>query len=172
MQQLVNQNTKSPNIRLRTIHVINITLRRHVNRRTNVDVLKLRTSHLRKPKVSNLSLPVVNKNITDLDISMHNPILSQIHQSFINPPHIRLSFLLLHVLFIPQFRLQIALVTNLSDNIAIPLTRKDLMAFQYVRMIQFLQNLNLRKKQFLQFLTLQRIQLDNLNSHRLVCIGN
>jgi hypothetical protein len=67
-----------------------------------------------------------------------------------------------------EFGFKITPITNFSNYITIPIRSKNLKASQNIRMIKLLQNLNLREKEFLQFLRLERIKLDNFDRNNLI----
>lgn len=70
MQKLKYQNSKGPNVSLRAVNVFDKALRRHVNGRANVDVLKFGSDLVKKylvnlanPKSAILARPLCIKTL-------------------------------------------------------------------------------------------------------------
>jgi len=68
---------------------------------------------------------------------------AQVHQSLHDILNDILGPILAETPLFPEHRLQVALVTQLRDYIAIPVASEHLIAFQNVRMVQFLQHIDL-----------------------------
>lgn len=78
MQQLEDQHPERPNIRLRTIDVLDEALGRHVDRRADVNVLELTLRQLGKTKIGQLRLPVVDEYVGDLEVAMNYVVFCQV----------------------------------------------------------------------------------------------
>lgn len=91
MQQFIDEHSKSPNISFRTINIIDETLRRHIDRRTNVNVFKFVPTSLKwilcefcESKISDLCSAVMHEDICNFEISVYDILLCQIVKSFID----------------------------------------------------------------------------------------
>lgn len=142
MQQLVNQHPKSPHIRLRSIYVVDESLRRHVNRRPDVNILKLLPSYhnillgeLSKPKICDLSLAIMQKHIGNLQIAMYDILLREVNQPLKDVLDDGFSPILIKVLLFPQSRLKIALVAQLSYDVAVSIAGEHLVTFQHIGVV-------------------------------------
>ena len=82
MQQFIDQHAKRPDISLRTIHIINQSLGRHVDGRPDVDIFEFCSSGLSKSEISYLSLCIMDEDVANFDVAMHDAMLCQIEQSF------------------------------------------------------------------------------------------
>jgi hypothetical protein len=109
-KKLEHKNPEGPDIGLGTIHIFDEAFRGHIDGRPNVDIFKFRASGLSKAEVSNFSLTVVNKYVTDLDIPVYDAMVGQIEQTFKNSLNIGCRLFLSHVLFGLEFGLKVSLV--------------------------------------------------------------
>lgn len=163
MKKFIDQHAECPNISLRPIDIVDQTLRRHVNRRSNIYILELILRKFREPEICYFCLSFVNKNVRNFEIAMYYIILGEVHQPFKNIANIPISLKLLQILLRPQLTLQIPLITKLSNDIAIAIARKNLMASQYIRMVELFKYIDFREEQLLQFLALEAVELDDLD---------
>lgn len=143
MKKLVNKHSKCPNVGFRAINILNKPLWRHIDRRSNIDVFEPAFCILGKPKISQLSLTIMYKYVGDLYISMHYVILSKVVQPLEYIFDILLCFLLLQIFFIAQFALKISFITQFCNDITVSITGKNLVAAEYIWMVELLQYLNL-----------------------------
>lgn len=104
---------------------------------------------LGKSKISYFCFSIMNKYIGYFQIPVYNVLLRQVLQSRKNILNDGLCNFLCQMMFLSQLRLQIPLITQLRNNITIPIARKHLKTSKYIRMIEFLQYINLRKQQLL-----------------------
>ena len=68
-------------------------------------------------------------------------------------------FVFLHELFVSELGLQVALVAEFSDDVAVAIAGEDLVALEDVGMIQFFKNLNFGEEELLQFPAFEGIEL-------------
>ena len=167
MKKLVYKHSKGPNVGLRAIDIFNESLRRHIDRRSNIDVFELAFRILGKPKIRQLCLAIVDEYVSDLHVSMHYVILGEVVQAPEYVFYIFLGLLLLQVFFIPEFALKISFVAQFGDDIAVSIAGKHLVAPEYIGMVELLQDFDLREEQLLELLAFEAVQLDDLDSHYL-----
>ena len=72
MQHLVEKHAESPNISFGSIHILKQTLGSHVRRWAYTGIFELTFTSGCKSKIPNFSPTPVNKNISRLDIPMHD----------------------------------------------------------------------------------------------------
>lgn len=88
----------------------------------------------------------MHEHVGDLQISVNDVLLCEVMQSLEDVLDDGFSPILIKVLLFPQPGLKIALIAQLSDDIAVPIAGEHLVALEYISMIQLLQHVNLRKK--------------------------
>lgn len=156
MKKFINQDAKSPNIRLWTVYIVNKALWRHINRRSNVDVFEFRARLIKdllckfgETKISDFSFPVMNEYICNFQIPVNDILLSKIQEPLENISNNWLSGFLSKIFPFSEFALKISLIAELSDNITISITSEDFEASENVGMIEFFKDVNFRKKKLL-----------------------
>lgn len=87
---------------------------------------------LRETKISNLMHTIIDKNIGNLQISMDNILLSQILESFVDIDDNIINIFLPELPHLPKLSFQIAPITQLRNNIAIPNRREYLLAAYHI----------------------------------------
>lgn len=75
------------------------------------------------------------KDIGDFEISMNYVFLSQILKSKVDVSDNRHGLFFAEELFLADFGLEIAFITELGNDVAISVTSKNFMALEYVRMV-------------------------------------
>jgi hypothetical protein len=88
MNELIHQDSESPNIIFLPIDVMDEGFWRHINRGSNVNIFEANVSKLSKSKISNLGNFVMKKDVGNFDISMDDVIFCQILQPIENVPNI------------------------------------------------------------------------------------
>ena len=83
---------------------------------------------------------------------MNYAILGQIQQPLEDTLDVGSCVTFLHSFFELDFRLEIALIAQLSDDVAVVVASEDFQTFQDVGVVDLLQDLDLGKQQFFQFL--------------------
>ena len=78
MKELINENSKRPNICFRAVDILEDAFGRHIDWGSDVNIFKVFFGKFSKPKISYLGLPVVQEHIGNLQISVGNMVLSQI----------------------------------------------------------------------------------------------
>lgn len=146
MEQFKDEHTEGPDIRFWAVDVVDQALRRHVDGRSDVDVLEFRFGKLCEPEICDFGLAVVDEDVGDFEIAMDDVIIGQIDEASENVADVCFCFEFFHGFFGSQFGLQIALVAQLGDNVAVAIAGEDFVALQHVGMLQFLQNLNFREE--------------------------
>lgn len=126
MQHLVDDQSECPNVSFRTVNIVNITLGRHVERRANIDIFELLSNIIRrllgrnsKTEVCQLCRPLLQEDVGQFDVPMHDVFRIQIFETSIDIPHIGPYLRLTHR---PPFfneLLQSSLLTKLSNKITV-----------------------------------------------------
>ena len=80
---------------------------------------------------------------------MNNIILPQVNQSVIHILNDRIGLYLIEYFLELESILEVALVTQLSDDVAVAIRSKYLVALEDTRVVQLLQNLDLLEQQLL-----------------------
>ena len=142
MQKLVYQHPKCPNIGLRSINIIDQSLRRHIDRRAYINILELTLGKFSKSEICYFRLPFLYENVGHFEISMYYIILREVHQPFENIANIPISFELLQTLLRPQFTLQIPLIAVLGNDVAVAIAGEDLEASEYIGMIELFEDID------------------------------
>lgn len=91
----------------------------------------------------------MNENIGNFDVSVDDLVFIEVDESLEDVPDVSLCLSLRKILLFSEFGLQIALVAELGDDVAIAVAGKDVKAPKHARMVQLLQHVDLREKQFL-----------------------
>jgi hypothetical protein len=135
MQKFVYENSKSPDICLWTIDIIDETFGRHVDGRSDVDVLELGPRRLGKTEICYFGLSVMNEYVRYFDIPMDDTVLRHIEKPFEDGLDVGFGLGLAHKLGLLQLRLQVPLVANFSNYVAVAIAGEDLVAVEYVGML-------------------------------------
>lgn len=152
MKHLIDKNPKRPNISLRSIHIMNKSLRSHIGRRANTYIFKLALTMRCKSKIPYLSLPICHENIGCLNIPMHYIHRLQVKQplEYIFQYNIRTIyiFLITKMPFSKQFR-KIPALAMLIDSIAVVISSKIFIACYYIGMFKPFYDVQLLPKKLL-----------------------
>lgn len=105
MQQLIDEDSKSPNVSFWAIDIVDEALRRHVDGRPNVNIFEFGPGGFGKSEICDFSFTVMYEYVGNFDISMDNTVLSEVNESFEDCFDIGLGFRLGHKLGLLQFRL-------------------------------------------------------------------
>lgn len=131
MQEFKHHYTEGPNISLRTIHIFNQTLWRHVNGRADINILEFRPNsnnglldEFGKPEVCDFGLPVVQENVCDLEVPMDDVLVCQVFEALVDVLDDGNGLLLSKVLVHPQLAFQVPLIAQFSYDITISVARK------------------------------------------------
>lgn len=97
MQKFKQNYSKCPNVRLHAVHMLNHALRRHIQRRADIQIEKvlarlklgLLVGVFRKPKIGYFAHSVMDKNIRYFKITVYYSPLAKVHQPFVNIPNVR-----------------------------------------------------------------------------------
>ena len=165
-QHLIQNYTNAPQIALRAVYVIPVTLRTHIGRTTHI-VKHLRflrlVQKLTKTKVSNPRPTPRQKNIGCLNVPVHDLLLLNrqipLHHLPNNMQTLRLrqTAQTLHVL------LQVPVLAELSHYVHVVLRHQDLHRPQHMRMRQRPQSVDLVVEQILLYLSLYFGELKHLD---------
>lgn len=126
MQQFVDEHPECPDISLRAVDVLNESFRGHVDGRTDVDVLKFTLGQLGEPKIGQFGLAIVYEYVSDLQVPVDYVIFREIKQPLEDVLNIALGLMLLQGTFTSNLALQIPLITQFGDDIAIAVAGEDL----------------------------------------------
>ena len=166
MCYLIQHHSQRPHIRFLPINLLRQPLGGHIQRRPNIKVLEVLFVELRQSKVSYFRSTMLQKDITSLKVSMCHSHLPHVRQPSVEVAGYPAELVPCNRLFIFEMLLKTTTLTQLSDNIAIPLRDQRLFEPKYVRMTHFLQNAYLFKNKTLQMTTLKCIQRYYLDSNR------
>jgi hypothetical protein len=97
----------------------------------------------------------MDEYVGDLDVAVDDLVLIEIQQSLKDVPDVRLRPPLRKTAFFPQFGLEIALVAELGDDVTVAVAGEYIETAQHIGVVQFLQDVDLRKQELLQLLALQ-----------------
>ncbi len=100
-------------------------------------------------EIGYLGLSVMQENVGDLEISMNDVFLCEIVESTKHISYDGLCLLLSKVVFFPQLGLKITSVAEFCYYIAVSVAGEYFIALQYIRMVQFLQNIDFREQKLL-----------------------
>lgn len=171
VQQLVNQHSKGPNICLWAIDILDESLGRHVDRRSNVDVLEFSFGKFGKAKVSQLGLAIVDEDIGNLEVPMHDVIFSEVEEASEDVLDVSFGFWFLDVAAAAEFALEVAFVAEFGDDVAVAIAGENLVAAQDVGMVQLLQDINFGEEKFFKLLALEAVEFDDLDGDDFFCMG-
>ena len=79
----------------------------------------------------------MHEHIGDLEVPVYDILLRKIVQPFEDISNDGFGLVLIEIPLLPQPGLQIALVAELSDDVAVPVAGEDLMAFEDVGVAEF-----------------------------------
>lgn len=102
---------------------------------------------------------------------MQELILTDLHEPLHNIPHEAQDLALAHATLLLQQGAEIALVAELSDNIAMRGLADDIEALENVGMLQLGQGLDLAVQHFAADRVSHALHVDSLDGHGLVCVG-
>lgn len=89
------------------------------------------------------------------DVPVNDLIVIQVGQSLKNVPDVWLRASLREIIMLAQFGLEVSLITELGDDVAIAIAGEDIETAEHIGMVQSLQHVYLREEKFLQFLAFE-----------------
>ena len=101
---------------------------------------------------------------------MDDVLIGQVHQPLHDIGYKGVGSALLHVPVLAYFGLEVTIVAQLSDDVAVAGTREHLETFEHVGVVETLQDVDLSVKQLLEFLALEGLEFDYLNGHDFVWV--
>ncbi len=110
----------------------------------------------------------MDEDVGNFEVSMNDLFLEEVFEAEEDVPDDGKGFILGEGFHLPEFWLEIAIITELSNDVAISITGKDLIAAKDVRMIEFFEDFDFREEEFLKFFGFERIELNNLDGNSLV----
>lgn len=110
----------------------------------------------------------MDKDVGNFEVSMNDLFFEEVFEAEEDVPDDGKGFILGEGFHLPEFRLDIAIITELSNDVAISITGKHLIAAKDVRMIEFFEDFDFREEEFLEFFGFERIELNNLDGNSLV----
>lgn len=137
MEKFVDEYSEGPDVSLGPVLIFNEAFGRHVYGRAYVDILEFCPREFCEAEIGDFGLTVVNEDVGDFDVPMHYTKICEIHESLEDGFDVGLGLFLPHVLLAAEFRLQIALVTQLGDDVAVAIASEDLVTFEDVGMVEF-----------------------------------
>lgn len=156
-----------------------VPFRGHVYRRANTDILKFLSEllsfllfNLSETEISDLVHPIVDKNVWDFYIPVHNVFAFEVFQAFVNIDCNLIQFLLKEKTLKLESLWEITSIAELCDDVAVATTAQNIMTFYYIRMWQFLQDAGLSAQQLLHSWIRYWTQFNDLDSHLLVWIND
>jgi hypothetical protein len=96
----------------------------------------------------------MHEDVGYFQISMDYILFGEVIQSFEDILDDWFGFVLIEVSLFPQPWLEVALVAEFSDDIAVSIAGEDFIAFEHIGVIQLFQYVNLREKQFFKLFAL------------------
>lgn len=168
MKKFVDENSKGPDISFGTIDVMDEAFWRHIDRRPDVDVLEFLLGELGEAEVSNFSLGIVHEHVGHFKVPVDHIFLSQVLQSLEDIFDYGSGLVLVEVPLLPEPWLQIALVAELGDDVAVAVAGEDLEASEDIGMAEFLEDIDFGEKELFQFFTFEGLQLHNFDGDNLI----
>ena len=104
---------------------------------------------LSKTEVSNFGSTVVQEDIGNFQVPVDDIFFSQIEESLKDILDYGLRLELVKVALFAKAGLEVTFVAELSYDVAVSVAGEDLETFEHVRMVEFLQDVNLGKQKFL-----------------------
>jgi hypothetical protein len=95
---------------------------------------------------------------------VYNVILAQVDQSIIHIFDDGIGLCLVKYLFEFESILEIALVTQFCNDVAVAIGSEDFETFKHAGMVEFFEDFDFLEKELLKFFGLERIQFDDLDS--------
>jgi hypothetical protein len=96
----------------------------------------------------------MHEDVGYFQISMDYIFLCEIIQSFEDILDDGFGLVFIEVSLFPQPGLEVALVAEFGDDIAVSVAGEDFIAFEHIGVIELFEYVNLREKQFLQLFAL------------------
>lgn len=110
----------------------------------------------------------MDEDIGNFEVSMDDLFFEEVFEAEEDVPDDGKGFILWEGFHLPEFGLEIAIITELSNDVAISITGKDLIAAKDVGMIEFFEDFDFREEEFLKFFGFERIELNNFDGNSLV----
>jgi hypothetical protein len=110
----------------------------------------------------------VYKDVGDFEVSVNDLFLRQVFEAKEDVPDDGEGFFFGKTFHLPEFRLEITIITQLSDDVAVSITCKYLIAAKNVGVIEFFEDFDFREEKFLEFFGFERIELNDLDGNSFV----
>jgi hypothetical protein len=81
VKQFIDEHSEGPNVSLRPIDVLNESFGRHVDGGADIDVFEFILGEFGETEVCEFGLPVMDENISYLEVSVHDMIIGQVEES-------------------------------------------------------------------------------------------
>ena len=123
-----------------------------------------------KSKISNFGLSFVEEDIGYLEIPVDDILLWEISESLEDIPDDWFCPLLVHFALFPESWLEISLVAELGDYVAVSVAREDFEASEDIGVVQLFEYVDLWEEQFFEFFAFEGLQLYDFDGDHFVSV--
>ena len=100
---------------------------------------------LGEPEVSNLGLALVHENVSDFEVSVDHVLLSEVEKTLEDVSDDGGRLVLVKVAVLPETRLEVSLVAELGDDVAVAVAGENLKALEHIGVTQFFEDVDFRE---------------------------
>lgn len=175
MQNLVEENSKSPHVSFRPIPVIEQAFRRHIDWAADIDIIENFIWVLEFPsesEISNFGNAIAHEDVSHFKIPVNNPHFVEILQARKGFVYDFSSLWLVKRPSFSNHALQVAVIAEISDDVTVVFTGEYLNAVEDVGVFKRLQDFALGLQQLDEGRSLHPLHFHNLDCAYLVWIEN
>jgi hypothetical protein len=110
----------------------------------------------------------VEEDVGDFEVAMDDVLFRKILKSLEDVPDDGFGLVLVEVSFLAESGLEVALAAEFGDDVAVAVAGEYLVAFEDVGVVQLFEDVDLGEEEFLEFLALQRLELDYLDGYNVI----